>query len=232
MFAGINRYQTRHRNIVPAAIVPYMHRPCKRSYKPMHVTLTLTNKTCCSLVSSVCFEWSEIFYVICNPKVLGKGTIIVLVFVLTVLVDIRLHCCTIEFYWVHTSVFFRYMVDILVSNNVQQSLEKRHFLCRYGASHKATHPRVACIEDAVICFIICKPWTVSCLHCTIAMKKVLFFPLTTVCCWTPKCTPCNGEIRMCASSENLNMCSCICCMQWLVCHFIACSQGSSMHVLL
>ena len=97
MFAGINRYQTRHRNILPAAVVPYMHRPCKRSYKPMHVTLTLTNKTCCSLVSSVCFEWSEIFYVICNPKVLGKGTIIVLVFVLTVLVDIRLHCCTIEF---------------------------------------------------------------------------------------------------------------------------------------
>ena len=104
--------------------------------------------------------------------------------------------------------------------------------CRFGASHKATHPRVAYIEDAVICFIICKPWTVSCLRCTIAMKKVLFFPLTTVCCWTPKCTPCNGEIRMCAPSENLNMCSCICCMQWLVCHFIACSQGSSMHVLL
>ena len=34
-----------------------------------HETLILTNKTYCSLVSSVCFEWSEIFHVICNLKV-------------------------------------------------------------------------------------------------------------------------------------------------------------------
>ena len=71
-----------------------------------------------------------------------------------------------------TSVFFCYMVDMLMSNNVQWSMGKKHFHRRYGATHKATHPRFTYIEDAVMCVMIRKTWTVSCLHCPIVTVKV------------------------------------------------------------
>ena len=38
----------------------------------------------------------------------------------------------------------------------------------------ATCPRFAYIEDGIICVIICKTWTVSCMRCPITTAKVLF----------------------------------------------------------
>ena len=59
---------------------------------------------------------------------------------------------TIEsFHWAHTSVFFRYTADMLMSNNIQWSMGKKHFHRRYEATHKATSPRFAYIEDAILC---------------------------------------------------------------------------------
>ena len=47
----------------------------------------------------------------------------------------------------------------------------------YGATHKATCTRFAYTEDVVICVVICKTWTVSCLRCPIVTAKVLFLNL-------------------------------------------------------
>ena len=86
------------------------------------------------------------------------------------------------FYWVHTSVFFRYTANMLMSNNVPWSMGKKYFHHCYGAIHKANSLRFVYIEDAVICVIICKTWTVSCLRCPIVTVKVLFphWPLYVV----------------------------------------------------
>ena len=82
---------------------------------------------------------------------------------------------TIEcFHRTRTSVFFRYTADMLVSNNIQWSIRKKHFRRRYGATHKATCTRFAYTEDVVICVVICKTWMVSCLRCPIVTAKVLF----------------------------------------------------------
>ena len=62
---------------------------------------------------------------------------------------------------------------MLVSNNVQWSIEKKHFLHHYVVTHKARFTYMN-IEDVVICVAICKSWTASCLCCPIAKAKVLF----------------------------------------------------------
>ena len=56
-----------------------------------------------------------------------------------------IHIFKRKFYWVRTSVFFRYMVDIgavdihvLVSNNVQWSIEKSNFAVVMGQHTKLT----------------------------------------------------------------------------------------------
>ena len=115
-----------------------------------------------------------------------------------------------SFHWAHTSVFFCYTVDMLVSNNVQWLMKKKHFHYRYGATHKAICLRFT--EYAVICVLICKTWTVSCLSCPIVMVKV-FFPIyhCTVRCWTQACPPCNRRIWTCMPSEN-SLYSCVTCV--------------------
>ena len=54
----------------------------------------------------------------------------------------------------HASIEFSLGADMLVSNNVQWSMGKKHFHRRYGATHKATCPRFAYIEYAgcYLCF--------------------------------------------------------------------------------
>ena len=80
-----------------------------------------------------------------------------------------------------TSVFFCYTADILVSNNIQWSIGKKHFRCPYGATHKATCTRFAYTEDVVICVVICRTWTVSCLRCPIYSDgESVFSQLTRV----------------------------------------------------
>ena len=41
-----------------------------------------------------------------------------------------------SFHWARMSVFFRYTVDMLVSNNVQCSMRKKHFHRRYGQEQR------------------------------------------------------------------------------------------------
>ena len=67
------------------------------------------------------------------------------------------------------------MVDMLVSNNVQWSMGKSAFVVTIWGSTQSYLSKVRIyIEDAIICVIICKFWTASCLHCPIATVKVLF----------------------------------------------------------
>ena len=97
------------------------------------------------------------------------------------------------------SVFFRYTVDMLVSNNVQWSIGKNTFTVTNGATQAANCSSLVYYNTHNSIFNLCEP---SFVHCPIAIAKVLFSPSTTVRCCTPACPPCNGRIQACAPSEN------------------------------
>ena len=78
------------------------------------------------------------------------------------------------FHMTSFSVHIRFATAMLVYYNVQYSLGEKHFHRRYGATQAAICPSLALVWQAVICIIICKRWTISCLHYFIATLKVLF----------------------------------------------------------
>ena len=82
---------------------------------------------------------------------------------------------TIEsFHWVRTSVFFHYTADVLVSNNVQWSMGKKHFHHHYRATQAANCSSLAYYNTDYSIFNIYEPRRVSFVYCPIAMAKVLF----------------------------------------------------------
>ena len=85
------------------------------------------------------------------------------------------------FHHAHTSVFFRYTADMLVSN-IRWSVGKKHFRCRFGTTQATNHPSLAYYNTDNNIFSICEPCTGSFVCCLIATAKVLFpnWPLYVV----------------------------------------------------
>ena len=82
-----------------------------------------------------------------------------------------------SFHWVQTSVYFCYMADVLVSNNVQWS-----FTVAMGQCRQLTVQVLHIITHIKASSIICKPWMGGFVRCSIATAKVLFphWPLYVV----------------------------------------------------
>ena len=72
------------------------------------------------------------------------------------------------------SVFFHHMADMLVSNNIQWSIGKKHFRRRYGTTQATNHPSLAYYNTDNNIFSICEPCTGSFVCHPIATAKVLF----------------------------------------------------------
>ena len=74
------------------------------------------------------------------------------------------------------SVSFHYKADMLMSNNVQWSMGKKHFRRRYGTTQATNRPSLAYYNIDNNIFSICEPCTGSFVCCHIATAKVLFPP--------------------------------------------------------